>query len=311
LNGGSLNSNMVSAYPTYLLKAVQGFKAKGLPIDAVSVQNEPENSNPTYPSCYMAADQYATIGQSLRTLLNNNDLSDVKVIGYEHNWNDAATYPVPMVGAAPNAFAGVAFHCYAGTPNDTTAFSSQFPDVPMYQTECAGTTGSDWWSDVQWYVENLWTTPNMVSGMMWIFASEDNGVAPYPGSNSCGAPGCRGMTTVTPSSITLNQEYYSMAHYARAFTSDDGSTIGQRIKASGGSGLTVAAYAVGNKYSLVVLNPNNQSEQTVSFQGNQVSYTFLTGLTTLSWTGSTPLSSITSSLGLNRRLHKKRRPFAL
>jgi O-glycosyl hydrolase len=305
MNGGSLKSNMVSAYPTYLLKAVQGFKAKGLPIDAISIQNEPENSNPTYPSCSMSADQYATIGGSLRSLLNNNGLSDIKVIGYEHNWADAGSYTVDMVQDSPSAFAGVSFHCYAGVPSDTTQFSSQFPNVPMYQTECAGTPGSNWWSDVQWYAENLWTTPNTVTGMMWIFASPDNGVAPYPGSNSCG-DGCRGMTTITPSSITLNQEYYSMAHYARAFTSDDGSTIGQRISATGGSGLTVAAYAVGNKYSLVVLNPNSQVEQAVSFQGNQVSYKFPTGLTTLWWTGS---NSTTSSS--KRRLHRKRRPFTI
>lgn len=94
---------------------------------------------------------------------------------------------------------------------------------------------------------------------MWIFASPDNGVSPYPGSDSCG-DGCRGVTTVTTSNITYNQEYYSMAHYARAFTSDDGTTIGSRIAAttssdsSSSSSLNVVAYAVGDKYSLVVMN---------------------------------------------------------
>lgn len=92
---------------------------------------------------------------------------------------------------------------------------------------------------------------------MWIFASPDNGVSPYPGSNSCG-DGCRAITTVTTNSITFNQEYYSMAHFARAFTSDDGSALGQRIAATGGSGLTVVAYATGDKYSLVVLNRASQ-----------------------------------------------------
>ncbi|KAF9075456.1 glycoside hydrolase superfamily [Rhodocollybia butyracea] len=317
LNGGSLKSEMVSIYHTYLLKAVQGFNNMSLPVHAISIQNEPENSNPTYPSCNIPADQQATIAKSLRAELNNNNLSSVKIIGYEHNWDGAGSYAVPMVSDSDNdssdnndndsaqTFAGVSFHCYAGVPDDTTQFSSKFPAVPMYQTECAGTPGSDWGTDVQWYVQNLWTTPNTVSGLMWIFASEDNGKAPYPGSDSCGN-GCRGMTTVTTSSITLNQEYYSMAHYARAFTSDDGSTIGQRIAATGGSGLNVAAYAVGNKYSLVVLNPDSEVEQTISFQGNQVSYKFPTGLTTLWWTGST--STTTSS---KRRLHRKRRPFTI
>jgi len=39
----------------------------------------------------------AQIGLSLRTLLNNGGFSDVKIIGYEHNWADAASYPVQLV----------------------------------------------------------------------------------------------------------------------------------------------------------------------------------------------------------------------
>ncbi|KAE9397809.1 glycoside hydrolase [Gymnopus androsaceus JB14] len=271
MNGGSLSSQYVSAYPTYLLKAVQAFKAKGLLVAAVSIQNEPENSNPTYPSCSMTADVQATIAKSLA------NLSDIKVIGYEHNWQDAD---------APSAFSGVSFHCYAGSQSDVGAFASQFPNVPMYQTECAGTTGSNFWTDVQWY------------GMMWIFASPDNGVSPYPGSNSCGN-GCRGVTTVTPSGVTYNQEYYSMAHFARAFTSDDGTSIGSRIAAnttSSGSDLTAVAYAVGSKYSLVVMNT-----------GSSASYTFPTGLTTLWWNSTSTDNTSSSSSSSKKRMMRRRK----
>ncbi|GAW00276.1 glycoside hydrolase family 30 protein [Lentinula edodes] len=298
MNGGSLKSDMVSSYPTYLLKAVQGFKAKNLPIAAVSIQNEPQNSNPTYPSCTIDASTQATLAKSLRSLLNSNSLTDIKIIGYEHNWDDTSSYTIPMVDDAPNAFEGVAFHCYGGQVSETAAFSAQFPNIPMYQTECAGTTGSDWWTDVQWYVNNLWSANNTATGMMWIFASADNGKSPYPGSNSCG-DGCRGMSTVTTSTVTFNQEYYSMAHFARAFTSDDGSTLGKRIQASvSDSTFNVVAYATGDKYSLVVLNSGGSSQKSISFQGKQATFTFPTGLTTLSWTGSN-----TST----KRMIKKRR----
>ncbi|KAJ3784561.1 glycoside hydrolase family 30 protein [Lentinula aff. detonsa] len=297
MNGGSLKSGMVSPYPTYLLKAVQGFKAKNLPVEAISIQNEPQNSNPTYPSCTIDASTQATIAKSLRSLLDQNSFTDVKIIGYEHNWDDTSSYTIPMVDDAPNAFEGVAFHCYGGQVSQTAAFSAQFPNIPMYQTECAGTPGSDWWTDVQWYVNNLWSANNTATGMMWIFASADNGQSPYPGSNSCG-DGCRGMSTVTTSSVTYNQEYYSMAHYARAFTSDDGSTLGKRIQASGGSNLNVVAYATGDKYSLVVLNSGGSSKKSISFQGKQATFTFPSGLTTLWWTGSN-----TST----KRMIKKRR----
>lgn len=47
------------------------------------LQNEPQNSNPTYPTCTIAPDVEAQIGSALRSLLNNNGLSNVKIIGYE------------------------------------------------------------------------------------------------------------------------------------------------------------------------------------------------------------------------------------
>ncbi|KAJ4471487.1 glycoside hydrolase family 30 protein [Lentinula aciculospora] len=315
MNGGSLKSGMESSYPTYLLKAVQGFKAKNLPVVAVSIQNEPQNSDTTYPSCKIDDSTQATIAKSLRSLLSSNDLSDIKIIGYEHNWDGTSSYTIPMVNDAPKAFEGAAFHCYGGEVSETEAFISKFPNIPMYLTECAGTTGSNWWNDVQWYVNNLWS-PNVSSmtttastGLMWIIASADNGKSPYPGSDSCADGGCRGVATVTTSKVTFNQEYYSMAHYARAFTSNDGSTLGKKIKASGGyntgddkkNNFNVVAYATGDRYSLVVLNNGGSTQKSISFQGKQAKYTFPTGLTTLWWTGS---NTSTKRMIRKRRISK-------
>jgi hypothetical protein len=46
-------------------------------------QNEPQNNNPTYPTCAMLPAVEALIGAALRTLLDSNGLSTVRVIGYE------------------------------------------------------------------------------------------------------------------------------------------------------------------------------------------------------------------------------------
>lgn len=50
---------------------------------------------------------------------------------------------------APNAFAGVAFHCYAGNVAQQDSFHTAFPQKEIYFTECTGTYGSDWWSDIK------------------------------------------------------------------------------------------------------------------------------------------------------------------
>lgn len=60
-------------------------------------QNEPESSNPTLPSALYTTSSQASVAVSLRKLFNSNGFTDVKVIGYEHNWDDAATYATQLV----------------------------------------------------------------------------------------------------------------------------------------------------------------------------------------------------------------------
>lgn len=51
-------------------------------IKLASPQNEPLNSNPTYPTCTMTAAIEAQIGKALRSQLNSNGLSSTKLIGW-------------------------------------------------------------------------------------------------------------------------------------------------------------------------------------------------------------------------------------
>ncbi|KAJ7581883.1 glycoside hydrolase superfamily, partial [Mycena floridula] len=305
-NGGSLKSNLVSAYPTYLLKAVQGFVSKGIPIYAISIQNEPENSNPTYPTCSMTPAVEGQIGTSLRTLLNNNGLSSVKVIGYEHNWVDAATYPVQLMQDAGNSFAGVAFHCYQGSVANQDSFHSAFSSKAIYFTECTGTIGSDYWSDIKWYMDNMRVKSPfcLYRALMFNFAADGSGNPKLPGTNSCQG-GCRGIVTVnSDGSYSWNQEFYAMAQASKAIIPKDaggptGQRIGVSVQGSLGWALRVSAFATGRvsssdwiRYSIVVLNWDDSASTswdpvpvtaTVEFRGMQATYTFPVGVTTLWW----------------------------
>lgn len=74
---------------------------------------------------------------------------------------------------APNAFAGVSFHCYAGSVDQQDSFQNAFPNKirdfcnqldrmlnPFAQeialTECTGTIGSDYWQDIKVSVSYVW-----------------------------------------------------------------------------------------------------------------------------------------------------------
>ncbi|KAF7304080.1 Glycoside hydrolase family 30 protein [Mycena indigotica] len=307
MKGGSISSNMLSVYPKYLLKAVQGFNSKGINVFAISVQNEPENSNPTYPTCTWTPAQEGQVGAALRTLLNNNGLSGVKLIGYEHNWGDASGYPVTLMNDNGDSYSGVAFHCYSGSYTNMAAFHAAWPSKNMYFTECAGTIGSDWWGDIKWYMNNLWigsVNQGADVGLMFNIAADSDGEPRLPGTSSCGG-GCRPIVTVdSDGSFEYNQEFYALAAASKASIPKDaggpwGRRIGVSVQGSQASKLAVTAFATKrikstdwNRYSIVVLNSNDGQPSTwnpvdvaatIEFRGMQASYTFPVGVTTLWW----------------------------
>lgn len=56
---------------------------------------------------------------------------------------------------APGAFDSVSFHCYNGTVEQQGEFQALYPDIDIYETECTGTIGTDWWTDVKWGMDTL------------------------------------------------------------------------------------------------------------------------------------------------------------
>ena len=51
---------------------------------------------------------------------------------------------------AGNAFAGAAFHCYAGQVSNQDSFTKAYPNKEVYFSECTGTfANDDWWSDIK------------------------------------------------------------------------------------------------------------------------------------------------------------------
>ncbi|KAG1821411.1 glycoside hydrolase family 30 protein [Suillus variegatus] len=307
MRGGLLNTQYINTMANYLLKSVQAFLDKGIPIYSISIQNEPENNDSTYPTCNMSVATEAQIGLALRTLLNNHGLSSVKIIGYDHNWVDAANYPVQLMQQAGSAFDGVSFHCYRGSVSDQALFTSQYPNKEVYFTECSGTLGSDWWNDIKWYTDNIFIgsiSYGSSSGLMWNLALDGSGQPSLPGIDSCGG-GCRGVVQINNNGTwSVNQEFYSMAQASKAILPRDaGGPWGQRIGVSiGGSldwALVVGAYKTGrvsssdwNRYSIVVLNWDDSAsttwnpqpvKATIEFRGMQATYTFPVGVTTLWW----------------------------
>ena len=72
LNDGYVTNNGVqysSAFAQYFVKYIQAFEALGATIDAITVQNEPLNSQAGYPTMYMFSNEQGTLIQDYVVLL--------------------------------------------------------------------------------------------------------------------------------------------------------------------------------------------------------------------------------------------------
>ncbi len=236
LIGGRLidDPRIYRSYALYLLKFVQAYRANGVTVNAITVQNEPQNRTPSgYPGTDMPSAQEEKVIEDLGPMLRAAGLP-TQIFAYDHNWtehpNDVAATP-PDETADINAYpqnvlnspaakyvAGVAYHCYFGDPSAMTTLHNQFPDKAIYFTECSGSQSADpanTFSDtLKWHARNLiiGSPRNWAETVInWNLALDPSG-GPHVG----GCATCTPIVTVGPGdTVTRNAEYYTLGHLAR------------------------------------------------------------------------------------------------
>ena len=151
LIGGYVLQQWYPAYAEYFVKFVRAYEAEGIPIHAVTIQNEPgvdrsfeKDPKWHYPSCrWTAAQELEFIRDHLGPAFRRHGLR-TRIWTYDHNYNveprvgDAGlAYPRTILRdpAATRFVSGVAFHGYVGAPSGMSVFHQEFPDVPLYFTE--------------------------------------------------------------------------------------------------------------------------------------------------------------------------------
>ena len=189
----SLRPEFYPVFASYLVKTIQGYQAAGVPIWALSVQNEPLYAPPTYSGMRMLAEEQARFfGEALAPALAAAGLK-TKVMAYDHNW-DRPDYPEtvlkdPKAGALA---AGTAWHHYGGDPSVMTKNHEEFPQKDQWVTESSGGT----WQTGNVFDEEarelIAVTRNWARGyVLWALAT-DQKHAPYVG----GCDTCRGLVTI-------------------------------------------------------------------------------------------------------------------
>jgi glucosylceramidase len=218
LHGGTLRPDHVGTYARYLARAVADQRAAGVPVTALTLGNEPQHGTTSYPSMTLSPAQSLALARELPGALAEHGVRDLAVLGYDHNWDDT-DYPLALlrdpVGA--QVLAGVAFHCYAGTPSAQQVVADAAPGKQVWMTECSGGRwSSDFGSNLAWNAHHLIVGNLRSSGatlLLWNLALDPSG-----GPTNGGCSNCRGVLTIDPSrgTVTPEVEYYVLGQVTKA-----------------------------------------------------------------------------------------------
>lgn len=217
LIGGTLLEQYESAYADYLIKYVETYRGYGIPIFALTMQNEPAFLPLTYPGMELtAAVRSRLISQYVGPKLASRKLP-TRILEWDHNWSHPEQPSSVLADpAAAHYISGVAWHCYEGSPYAQNRVRRAFPQKDVYITECSG---GDWASAL--HGELLWFSRDLlIAGIRqwargviyWNLALDEN-----HGPHSGGCDLCKGMITVNSltGAISRNDEYYAIAHFSR------------------------------------------------------------------------------------------------
>jgi glucosylceramidase len=214
--GGAMRKTNLAPYAQYFMKFLDGYKAEGVAIDAVTVQNETDaEQEGKMSACLWAQEaEIEFVGKHLGPALRKAG-SSTKIWVLDHNYNLWGR----AIGELSNAEAydyidGIAWHGYVGEPTAMSRVHDAFPQKSAYWTEGGPDvkqpdyeTDYTKWADTFNGIVNNWAR----SITSWNLVLDENG-NPNVGPFSCG-----GVITLHSGShkVTRSGQYWAFAHYSR------------------------------------------------------------------------------------------------
>jgi len=214
--GGSMQRKYMPSYANYFLKFLQAYELEGVPIQAITIQNEVDTEQDgRMPACTWPQEYEADfVRHNLGPLFEQRGVK-TKIWIIDHNYNlwgrALGELETEDVRKYTNA---IAWHGYVGQPEWMNRVRDKYPDIEMYWTEGgpdykAPDYATDWsnWSVTFTGIMRNWCR----SITAWNFALDEQG-RPNIGPFSCG-----GLVTIHSESkeITRSGQYWAFAHYCR------------------------------------------------------------------------------------------------
>jgi glucosylceramidase len=266
--GGKLKTEYYGSYAKYFVKYIQGMKAAGINVTAITIQNEPLNDKNTPSMLMMAEEEALFIKEHLGPAFAAAGIG-TKIILYDHNC-DVPEYAISILNdPAANRFVdGSGFHLYGGEIRAMSGVHNAFPRKNLYFTEFMAVEPTEsarisiakpvegtFMGALQNWSRNV---------LLWNLAANSKF---EPHTDNGGCPICQGAVTIDGNEVTRNLAYYAMAHFSK-FVKPGSVRIGSSAPPTLPN---VAFKARGGLTVLVVVN-NGQSPQEFAVRYHGVSF---------------------------------------
>ncbi|HEU4748386.1 MAG TPA: glycoside hydrolase family 30 beta sandwich domain-containing protein [Gemmatimonadaceae bacterium] len=255
---GTLLARFHGAFAEYFRRWIEAYEAEGLPIFAITLQNEPHFEPGNYPGMRLTPAQRADlIGNHFGPLFARRGVR-AQIWDWDHNWDEIDSPLAVLADSVARRYVdAVAWHCYGGDISAQTIVHDRYPDKDTYFTECSGGEWAPVWADnLKWNVSKMViaNARGWARGVaLWNFALDEN-----HGPHLGGCGNCRGIVTIhsRTGQVTRNPEYYALGHASRFVRAG-----AVRIESTAPAGLETVAFrnADDRSTALIVLNTTTQS----------------------------------------------------
>ncbi len=207
LCGGAIKPRHFASLARYFTKFIEAYEAEGIPVHAVTVQNEPQYAPNTYPTCrWTAGQQRDFIRDHMGAEFKASGIS-AKIWCYDHNFN-SPEFPATILSdvEAARYVEGTAFHHYEGRPSAMTALHNRFPEKRVYFSE-GSVFGIEGAAQIVEFLRNWACSYNA-----WVTVIDRQG-QPNPGPHDC-SPTC---VVLDSEALTLDYrfDYYMYGQFMK------------------------------------------------------------------------------------------------
>ncbi len=268
MKGGWMSEKYLGVYAQYLWKFVQGYAQAGVPVHALSSQNEIATTQyGRMPACRWSPELEATfIRDHLGPLLRAQH-QQTQIWLLDHNYSHYERVAWQLQDKQLVKYVdGVAWHGYEGTPDQMSLLHQKDPDIPFYWTEGGPFIGdpdyaTSWtrWGGIFTDVLENWCRCAMAWNLMLDPRGKPN-LGPYT---------CAGMVTLKDDgSLLKSGQYHALRHFS-LHLQKDGRRIASQSNAAG-----VRHLAVENPdgtFALVMTNAGEAKDLRIVCGGQQLS----------------------------------------